>query len=352
MKQVIFRVDSSALVGSGHLMRCLTLANQLKTKAKIIFISRDLDGNLNDLIVQNGFELLKLPQRKINDKLEGYECWLGVSQEIDAEETKVLLADYAIELLVVDSYAIDEIWEKKLRSYVKRIMVIDDLANRKHDCDILLDQNYYSDMYVRYNYLVPKHCKLLLGPQYVLLRDEFYKVKKQQRKRDGQIRNILVFFGGSDLTNETMKSLQALVLLKREDITVNVVVGGSNQYKDEVAAFCRRYPWMYYYCQVNNMAELMNEADLAIGAGGTATWERCFLGLPAIVIAVAKNQVKISKDCAKVGFIEYLGINEGIELDGLIKSISKYVNNSELLLNMSDKAAQLGLSKRIQYLFD
>ena len=322
IKKIIFRVDSSMQIGSGHLMRCLSLADQLKTKAEIIFISRNLMGNFNYLIKKNGFICIELCHNNNENKLSGYEKWLTVGQKEDAEEVKEILNDLSVDLLVADSYAIDEIWENTIRPYVKKIMVIDDLANRKHDCDILLDQNYYIDMNTRYNGLVNDNCKLLLGPKYALLREEFYREKKNQRQRDGQIKNILVFFGGSDLTNETMKALRALVLLNREDTIVNVVVGGSNQYKNEVKEFCDKYKWMNYYCQIDNMAEMMNLADLAIGAGGTTTWERCFLGLPAIVIAVAENQIKIAEDCDREGFIKYLGVYSSVEVEHVFEIIS------------------------------
>lgn len=337
MKKIIFRVDSSTQIGSGHLMRCLTLANQLKTKAEIYFISRNLVGNLNYLIAQNGFKCIELlPANDRNNVLYGYEKWLTVKQEQDAKEVKEILKNLDAELLVVDSYGMDETWEKTIRPYVKKIMVIDDLANRRHDCDILLDQNYYVDMNNRYNGLVNSKCKLLLGPTYALLREEFYIEKKKQRQRNGRIKNILVFFGGSDLTNETMKTLRALVALNREDITVNVVVGSSNQYKEVVKEFCNKYKWMHYYCQINNMAEMMNQADLAIGAGGTTTWERCFLGLPAIVITVAENQNKIAQDCAKTGFIKYIGDSNSVNVDTVLNALNVIVNQySKILINFN-----------------
>lgn len=328
MKKIVFRVDSSTQIGSGHLMRCLTLANQLKSKAEILFISRHLVGNLNYLITQNGFKNIELLPANDQIELSGYESWLTVKQEQDAKEVIEILKNIDVELMVVDSYAIDANWEKVIRPYAKKIMVIDDLANRKHDCDILLDQNYYEDMETRYNGLVNENCKLLLGPKYILLREEFYKAKQHQRQRNGEIKNILVFLGGSDLTNETMKTLRALEMLGRDDITVNVVVGGSNQNKDEVKAFCNKYKWMNYYCQINNMAEMMNEADLAIGAGGTATWERCFLGLPAIVIAVAENQIKIAENCAKKEFIKYLGETRLVSSDFMTDIFNSFLNNS------------------------
>ncbi|MEL7633408.1 MULTISPECIES: UDP-2,4-diacetamido-2,4,6-trideoxy-beta-L-altropyranose hydrolase [Sporomusa] len=309
---IVFRVDSSELIGSGHLMRCLTLAGQLKKEKQeeIVFISRDLAGSLNHLIEKNGYRLLLLPSAASTEELTGYEQWLTVRQAVDADQTRQLLQGLAVEYLIIDSYAIDETWENIVRPYVDEIMVIDDLANRKHNCDILLDQNYYCEGEYRYTGLVPPHCKLLLGPQYALLREEFYEARKKMRTRDGTIKNILVFFGGSDLTNETMKALQAMEALQRTDIQVNVVVGASNKNKESIKAYCLQHDNMHYFCQVSNMAELMNEADLAIGAGGTATWERCFLKLPALVITIAENQVEIAKNCKRRGVIEYLGQNE------------------------------------------
>ncbi|WP_231037664.1 UDP-2,4-diacetamido-2,4,6-trideoxy-beta-L-altropyranose hydrolase [Pectinatus frisingensis] len=292
-------------------MRCLTLAGQLQKKknAEIIFICRNLEGNLSDLVKTHGYKLILLPAVvTFASRLEGYAKWLTVPQDYDANETVQQLKDLSpVDYIVIDSYAIDKKWEIQIRPYVNKIMVIDDLANRKHDCDILLDQNFYLDKDIRYIGMVPQKCKMLLGPRYALLRDEFYQVKNRMRIRDGSIKNILIFFGGSDLTNETMKALKAIALLKNNDITVNVITGGSNSHNDEIEKYCAQYDNIYYYCQVDNMAEFMDKADLAIGAGGTTTWERCFLGLPAIVIAIAENQVKICEDCAKKGFIIYLG---------------------------------------------
>lgn len=332
--KIVFRVDSSTQIGSGHLMRCLTLAGQLhkEKQAEILFLSRDLPGNLAKLVQEKGYRLVLLSRVEENAALEGYAKWLMVTQDEDARECiDVLREEAPVDMLVVDSYAIDERWESQVRSFVQKIMVIDDLANRKHDCDILLDQNFYLDKDARYYGLVPEHCQLLLGPQHALLREEFYEAKKHLRKRDGEIRNILVFYGGSDLTNETMKALRAIVQLENcTTLMVNVIVGGSNPYKTEIELFCQQYPFFHYYCQVDNIAEFMNAADLALGAGGTTTWERCFLELPAIVTAIAENQVRVCEDCAGAGFILYLGkfqkvtikkvydVLNGIQLNGKI----------------------------------
>lgn len=326
----VFRVDASTQIGSGHVMRCLTLAQKLKKekKAKVYFVMRLLDGNLIDLVKSKGFTVFTLPKALLNDELKGYAKWLAVTQMQDAEETNAVISQLPkIDLLVVDSYAIDCEWESMLRPYVKQIMVIDDLANRKHDCDILLDQNYSYNMNHKYDGLVPKTCQKYIGPQYLLLREEFYKAKKHLKKRDGSIKNILVFFGGSDLTNETKKAMEAIKLLNKPEIKVNVVVGASNKNKEQIKEICSCDERFAFYCQVENMAKLMNEADLAIGAGGTTTWERCFMELPSIVVSIADNQHEGCRFIAEnAGVISYLGKSSDVDavtLEQAVTGISK-----------------------------
>ena len=314
--QVVIRVDSSVTIGSGHLMRCLTLAERMhkEKNAEVHFISRDLEGNLHGKIKDAGFSLHVLPRHPFDENIKGYTAWLTVPQEIDAAETKnILRALGKVDRLVVDNYAIDITWEREMRPFADEIFVIDDLANRVHDCDILLDQNFYLDKENRYVGLVPEDCKLLLGPRHALLREEFYEARKHLKKRDGNLRNILVFYGGSDLTNETMKALRALRVFyeMKPEMTVDVIVGVGNPRQEEIRAFCNTSDvrdWITYHCQVDDMADYMACADLSLGAGGSTTWERCFLELPAIVTTVAENQEKTTEDCAAAGYITYLGL--------------------------------------------
>lgn len=194
----VIRVDASTQIGSGHVMRCLTLAQKLKKEkqAEVYFVMRLLEGNLISLVKDKGFFVFTLSEAAVNNDLQGYAKWLTVTQKQDAEDTKAAISALSdIDLLVVDSYAINYVWENELRSRVKQIMVIDDLANRKHNCDILLDQNFYLNKEQRYIGLVPENCKLYLGPEFALLREEFYTAKANLRQRDGRIKNILVFFG-------------------------------------------------------------------------------------------------------------------------------------------------------------
>ena len=329
---VAIRVDSSEQIGSGHLMRCLTLAERLrKDGADVHFISRDLAGSLHRLVEEHGFPLHLLPQHEEDPNLTGYAAWLTVSQEVDAEETgEILSRMQPVNRLIVDSYALDAVWEQRLRPLVREIFVIDDLANRPHDCDVLLDQNYYREMRHRYDGLVPPACMLLLGPSHTLLRGEFYAAREKIGVRDGVLRRILVFYGGSDVTRETEKAIRALVQLQLSSVAVDVVVGGSNPRRASIETLCAAYDFLHYHCQVSNMAELMANADLCLGAGGTTTWERCFLGLPAIVTAVAENQIQICEDCAEVGYICYLGRWDEVTEADIVKSVHKFMKALDL----------------------
>lgn len=335
----VIRTDASTSIGSGHVMRCLTLAHRLKKEknAKVVFVMRVLPGNLIGVVEKQGLEVLKLPPANQKYSLNGYGLWLTVPMEVDARQTIDLLQLYlqehgcdVVDRLIVDSYALDEQWELMLRPYCRDIMVIDDLANRRHDCDILLDQNFYLNKDARYAGLVPEHCKMLLGPEHALLREEFYEAKKHLRKRDGNIRNILVFYGGSDLTNETEKAIEALVQLNDEgyNFTAYVITGVSNSRREKIEKICIKYHFLHYCCQVSNMAEFMNKADLMLGAGGSTTWERLYMELPALVTAVAENQIQGCEDCSQAGLIDYLGESEKVTVDVIVNALLAQLYNT------------------------
>lgn len=342
---ILIRVDSSTLIGSGHLMRCLTLAERHRQNGdEVTFICRDLAGNLSGLVQDNGFKLVVLPRSNCDKILTGYEKWLTVSQEQDAADVvKIIQQLGKVNRVVIDSYAIDEKWEKIVRPYTDELFVIDDLANRKHDCDILLDQNFYLNKDSRYIGLVPARCQLLLGPKYALLREEFYQAKEKMKHNEEQLHNILVFYGGVDATDETSKAIKALMMLKSNgeltDVKISIVVGASNVRKDDIAVLCQKASFRYL-CQVSNMAELMAKADLMLGAGGTTTWERCFLQLPSIVTAVAENQFQVCEDCATAGVIHYLGRWDEVIVDDICNAIRKFTN-SKMSIMMQKEMSRL-----------
>ncbi len=337
----VFRVDASIEIGSGHLMRCLTLADELKRAGGIIyFICRLHNGNMVSYIRENkGYIVFTLPVSsnfKTDLNTQIHSSWLGGDWDEDAAlSTKLIkqLSDQP-DWLIIDHYALDERWEKALRPLAKRTMVIDDLADRKHDCDVLLDQNLYENMQMRYDGLVPGHTRTFLGPEFALLRPEYNEAKKRLRIRDGSIKNILLFFGGSDPENMTLKTLSAIQILNRPEIAVNVVVGASNPNKQDVKEYCESLENVAYYEQVDNMAELMAEADLAIGAGGSTTWERCFLGLPSLVFAIAKNQFETSQMLAMKGVIKFLGDAPESKAELIADEVRKLLNNVPTMRKM------------------
>lgn len=330
---ICIRVDSSIQLGTGHVMRCLTLADQLRQhECEVTFIMRELPGHLCQYVENKGYKVLKLPH-----VVQDFD-W-----EEDAKQTIAVLKCIGekIDWLIVDHYSIDIQWELKLRTYVNRIMVIDDLANRRHDCDLLLDQNLYENMEQRYMGLVPETCKLLLGPRYALLRPEFREARKKLRPRDGTVRRILIFFGGTDPTNETLKAIEAVRLLNCSDIEVDVVVGAKNPHRDLIKKKCCELPNFDFHCQVDNMAVLMAKADLAIGAGGSTTWERCYLGLPSLVVVVADNQLETTTFLDKKGCIYFMGRSTEVHVKEIFLALVEMINNPLLIQSMASNALSL-----------
>lgn len=320
--RVVMRVDASLQIGSGHVMRCLTLADELRSRgAEVHFICREHPGNLFALIAERGCPIVRLPlaepEQIPSSGDVAHAAWLGAPWQQDAQETVAALPSGGVDWLIVDHYALDQRWEQYVRPHVGKIMVIDDLADRPHDCDLILDQNVCDNMECRYDKLVLPHCRRFLGPRYVLLRPEFRVARKNLKDRDGTVKRILVFFGGSDLTNETTKTLLAIKSLGFPDIAVDVVVGVANPYKDQVKELCSSLPAARFYCQVDNMAQLMLSADLSVGAGGVTAWERMAMQLPTLAIAVADNQVEGLKlaDCFK--WLRFLGLAEEVTVERL-----------------------------------
>jgi len=346
--KVAFRTDATRQIGTGHFMRCLTLADELKKQgAQIRFISRNLPAHLSDMLNEKGMEYVPLNMdvaQEPNDEL-AHSSWLGTSQAQDAQATIQAMAAHVWDWVVVDHYALDVRWESAVRASAKQLMVIDDLADRPHNCDILLDQNFYHDQKQRYKGLIPEQCLTLLGPAYVLLRPEFAEAKQQLKGRDGTIERILVFFGGNDPTNETVKVLVALQRFNRTQISVDVVVGLTNTNRIVIQKLCEELPNATYHCNVSNMAELILNADLGIGAGGSAMWERCYLGLPTITVVSAANQVRTTEDVADIGAIGYLGWSDALEPIDYVRAISELLANPQRVKQISDVA--LGVLHRI-----
>ncbi len=341
---IAIRTDANSQIGTGHFMRCLTLADVLKHRgAHIRFVSRELPEHLRALLTTRCMEYVslggELGQSPADDLAHAH--FLGTSQAQDAEYSIQALSGQEWDWLIVDHYALDERWERAMRESSNKIMVIDDLADRKHDCDVLLDQNYYRDQETRYCDLLPSHCVTLLGVEYLLLRDEFANARNKLRARSGDVQRILIFFGGSDPTNETKKAVEAIKLLNNSSFKVDVVVGATNTQREEIQAMCKKLPNVIFHCQISNMAELIVNADIGIGAGGVAMWERACLGLPTITVVVAENQLRTTEDVAETGAIEYLGRSDQLSIEDYASKISSLISDPKRLRKISNASLRL-----------
>ena len=343
--KIFFRVDASKEIGTGHVIRCITLAKELKKQGAIcIFLSRDHDGNLFDYIKENGFELKILSNRNNQSNEDKWlstvfhSRWLSVNQSIDATETIELIENENPNWLVVDHYGIDYQWHKTLRPHCKKIFVIDDLADRKHDCDLLLDQNLVEDYLNRYENLIPSLVPKLLGPKFALLQEEYSKFRSRLTIRSNEVKNILVYFGGADLHSLTESAVATLIEILDDTMKVDVV---SNNPGTSLIDMVNKNNNFRLHSNLPSLAPLMLKADLAIGAGGTTTWERCFFGVPSIVVTTADNQVAIAKEMYAQGLIYWLGHVKDMNKENLFSKVREILLDSRIISASSKKCVNL-----------
>jgi UDP-2,4-diacetamido-2,4,6-trideoxy-beta-L-altropyranose hydrolase len=345
--RVAFRADASIQIGTGHVMRCLTLADALRLRGHTCtFVCRDHPGNLVELIAQKGFEVrsLSLPVPVVPDLKDdaplAHADWLGVSWQQDAEQTMGVLAGEHFEWLVVDHYALDVRWERWVASIANQVMAIDDLADRPHGCHLLLDQNLGRQS-GDYAHWVPEGCLSLIGPRYALLRPEFAELRAQslERRQGFSLKRILVTLGGVDRDNITGQVLEALAQSRLpNEAVLDVVMGASAPALDAVRKQVETLPFrVSVSVNVTDMAERMCLADLCIGAAGSTSWERCCLGLPTILVVLAGNQESGARALDEAGAARVIGC-----ADGLGESLPDLVDKLSLsgeLVDMADKAA-------------
>lgn len=340
--KIAVRVDASCEMGSGHFMRCLTLASSLRGKSfELAFVSRDLPQFMVRMLgnADIAYYSLESSEAKSDSELK-HSDWLKASQHSDARQTLSALAGSRWDWMIVDHYALDYRWEALLRPAVNKIMVIDDLADRLHDCDVLLDQNLYPNILSRYDKKTPKNCNLLLGPKYALLRDEFLTFRKITPPRSGEVNRVLIFLGGFDYDNYTTLVIRALSSLELPELRVDVVIGEGHPFRREVQKLCIE---LGYNChiQTSHIAELMSQADFSIGAGGSATWERCSLGLPSCILTLADNQIAIAKEVSEQGASVYLGLASEINFQKLRECLAHHIGDRSNLARISEQAYTL-----------
>jgi UDP-2,4-diacetamido-2,4,6-trideoxy-beta-L-altropyranose hydrolase len=281
----------------------------------------------------------------------GYSCWVGATLLQDAVETINSFGGEQIDLLVVDHYALDFRWRQKIGLSARRVLVVDDLANRQLDCDLIVDPTF-GRLKDDYNGLVAGHTELLLGSEYALLRKEFSEFRNKSKRKRGstkRIKKVLVSLGGGDVEDLTLRVLQGLDMIQwKTTPEIDVVMGFSPQisslFESKIGSLSLD---INIYSSVSNMAQLMYDADVSVGAGGGASWERCCLGLPAILIVSANNQSQVAANLSAIGAsivikeTDDLPSHIGLSLQALIDDNVAYQKFSSIASMVCDgKGAQ------------
>ncbi|TDR57253.1 UDP-2,4-diacetamido-2,4,6-trideoxy-beta-L-altropyranose hydrolase [Halomonas ventosae] len=356
---VVFRADASLEIGTGHIMRCLTLAEALTAQdAACHFLCREHVGHLCDAIEARGFTVHRLPRMSqggsatdTDDASLDHAHWLGTTWEQDAEACGRLMAQLAPDWLVVDHYALDSRWESTVLPKQTRLLVIDDLADRPHRADLLLDQNL-GRAAEDYAGLLPAECRVMAGPRFALLRPEFEALRERslaRRRRQPGLKRLLITLGGVDKDNATGQVLDTLKACDLpDDLGITVVMGATAPWLDDVEASASRLPWTTeVVVNISDMARRMAEADLAIGAAGSTSWERCCLGLPTLMLVLAENQRAIARALDKAGAARCLGVPS--ELDDLPRHLAT-LQAPDTLQVMSRAAALLSAGEGVNTL--
>ncbi|PCI56444.1 MAG: UDP-2,4-diacetamido-2,4,6-trideoxy-beta-L-altropyranose hydrolase [Gammaproteobacteria bacterium] len=297
---IVIRADSSIHIGTGHTMRCLVLARELrKNQHSVSFAIRVQEGDSVGYIEDQGFIVHKLPSSKVNVKPMNsldYSAWLQVPWLLDAEQ--FIEKINKVDLVVTDHYALDYKWQKKVKSELDcKIFAIDDLV-RHHDADLILDQTLMrsSDEYKSCN------ANILTGCDFALLNPLFSHKREftLENKALPHAHKLLISLGGIDKDNVTLAVLHALSQGLASKPKVTVLLSRKAPHYEQVKLFCsQNNGWIKHIDFVNDMAELMLAHSISIGAPGTTSWERACLGIPSIIIPLAENQLTISKNLVK-----------------------------------------------------
>lgn len=347
--KILIRVDSSNQIGSGHVFRCLSLADALiDFDCHCQFVCRESIGSLVPLIKQRGYPVLVIANPEVaaeeyaqlSQSRNGPWLMTPDQQEFDVNQTINAVGDQRFDWVIVDHYQLDQIWQRKVRSIGKRVMVIDDLADRHHDCDLLLDQNLVARYQTRYSDKVSVTCGKLLGPEFVILNQDYRTAKNQVRPRKPPVSRVLIYFGGADKTNLTGMAIQAFQHLNRPDIWLDVVVHCNSPWYQQNKKMIDDHKNIGFHHSLPSLASLMLQADIAIGAAGATSWERCCLGLPSIVIAMADNQLPIAEELHRRRLIQWIGHRDTVTINDLAVAMTQVIDDPKLT-EWSTRCAQL-----------
>jgi UDP-2,4-diacetamido-2,4,6-trideoxy-beta-L-altropyranose hydrolase len=332
---ILIRADATLEIGSGHVMRCAALGMRLMTRGALVhFVCVDLPERLADWLRERGFGLTVLSATDIADWRADLAATCEVVRQVGHAD-----------LLIVDHYGLERRWESGMRPYTRCILVIDDLADRDHDCDLLLDQNLHEDAEGRYMQRVPRGARQFLGPQYALLRAEFDE-HGLDRARDGSVKRLLVFFGGTDSGNQSIKVIDALRALGSCAPESTIVLGPANPYRDAIHKSADNLPNVHVRDATDQISMLMAQADLAIGTCGVAAWERCALGLPCLVVVTSENQREDAEILHRLGAVEHLGDADEVSAANWESALRRAMDDPHRIRSMALAAKEVMAGRR------
>ena len=359
----VFRCDASLEIGSGHIMRCLTLARALRKRGvESVFLCRPAVGDLI-AVLEAEFRVLTLPRfSRVSCKSDPasmsigsslYAEWLGCTQEQDWKDSLAALLDLpdkSISWLIVDHYGLSAEWQNsmqeglhKMNGSAPRLLVLDDLADRAHQADVLLDANRFdSEKTDEYFDLVPESCNTLLGPYFALL-DPTYPLLQSCIPLRSHLKRVLVFFGGMDSDNYCSVALRALSDERLSHLDVDVVIGPAAPHRAELEALTLKRANTTLHVDLPSLAGLMVRADLALGAAGTTSWERACLALPSLVVPVAENQEQVAKALENAGAARCLRFSSGTNpVSSMVMALVDLLNCPDALMKMSHACLEIG----------
>ncbi|MDJ0677012.1 MAG: UDP-2,4-diacetamido-2,4,6-trideoxy-beta-L-altropyranose hydrolase [Calothrix sp. MO_167.B42] len=326
--KLVIRADASKQIGTGHVMRCLALAQAWQyAGGDVIFVMATKTPALEARLKSEGMEVVYIP--------------VQIGSVEDARETVNLTRKFNANWVVVDGYEFGGEYQQIIKDNGLRLLMIDDYGHAEHYyADIVLNQNIsaHEGLYVNRE----PYTQLLLGVKYTLLRREFRQWCGWNREIPAVGRKVLVTLGGSDPDNVTLKVIQALELVQFNDLEVVVVVGGSNPHYEQLKSVCldAKFP-IHLKRNVTNMPELMAWADVAVAAGGSTNWELSFMGLPSIILVLADNQRAIAEKLGSMKITINLGCYEDVSPTEIALALKPLLDAPQARMEMSQQGQKL-----------
>jgi UDP-2,4-diacetamido-2,4,6-trideoxy-beta-L-altropyranose hydrolase len=324
---LLIRVDGSPEIGTGHVMRCLALAQAWQSEGGSVYFVGEIPEGLASRLREEGITVRTL------DASPG--------EENDVLETARMAHAVGASWVVVDGYHFDGSYQRRLREEGVRVLFVDDYGHAdNYNTDLVLNQNIDAEVTLYDNR--SEHTELLLGTRYALLRKEFWPWREPRRTPQREANRVLVTLGGADPDNCTEEVVGALGGLNREDVRCTVVIGGSNPNKKSVAAAAERTDVAVdLRSDVSDMASLMAEHDIAVSAGGSTCWELAFMGIPNVVLVLADNQRGIAEGLEDTGTALNIGWHQEVTQEEIIRRVFELLRNDKRRLEMANKAQRL-----------